>query len=409
MADISQIQTPDGTTYDINAKRVNGHSVQSDVPANAVFGGVSDVTVNDVSIVENNIAKLKKVNAYYDGIVPAGGSVSTQTQSTRFLREDGQWSAPSYSANTTYTFSTGTSQGQIRVQPSNGEGYDVTVKGLAIKNGTVVHADATSSMTGTLYACCNDQNGYLAVQVPWTNTTYSLSTGDSNGQIKVTPSSGSAYNVSVKGLGSAAYLTASTSATANTVAQRQGNGYLYAVYYNTSCGSEDPNSFTSYPAFIDSNGWLRKSSRLNFAKHLTNQSISSPGYFVTLTSSWGSFGYSTPAQARSGLGLGSMATQNTGSWEPIHPYLWAEITRNSVTQAANSNDYWTMTAKTFPARSGYSRYVPVINFSNNNIVCTRWEINSSNQVIIHTRNLASSSQTFNIYIVAMYLRDTKLF
>ena len=42
-----------------------------------------------------------------------------------------------------------------------------------------------------------------------TNTTYTIGTGASNGQIKVTPSSGSAYNVSVKGLGSAAY-TAST-------------------------------------------------------------------------------------------------------------------------------------------------------------------------------------------------------
>jgi len=44
---------------------------------------------------------------------------------------------------------------------------------------------------------------------PNTNTTYTIATGDSNGQIKVTPSSGSAYNVNVKGLGSAAY-TAST-------------------------------------------------------------------------------------------------------------------------------------------------------------------------------------------------------
>ena len=42
-----------------------------------------------------------------------------------------------------------------------------------------------------------------------TNTTYTIATGDSNGQIKVTPSSGSAYNVAVKGLGTAAY-TAST-------------------------------------------------------------------------------------------------------------------------------------------------------------------------------------------------------
>jgi len=40
---------------------------------------------------------------------------------------------------------------------------------------------------------------------PNTNTTYTIATGDSDGQIKVTPSSGSAYNVSVKGLGSRAY------------------------------------------------------------------------------------------------------------------------------------------------------------------------------------------------------------
>ena len=37
------------------------------------------------------------------------------------------------------------------------------------------------------------------------NTTYTFATGDSNGQIKITPSGGSAQNVAVKGLGSAAY------------------------------------------------------------------------------------------------------------------------------------------------------------------------------------------------------------
>lgn len=39
----------------------------------------------------------------------------------------------------------------------------------------------------------------------FTDTTYTVSSGDSNGQIKVTPSEGDPYNVSVKGLGSAAY------------------------------------------------------------------------------------------------------------------------------------------------------------------------------------------------------------
>ena len=43
-----------------------------------------------------------------------------------------------------------------------------------------------------------------------TDTTYTVATGDNNGQIKVTPSSGNAYNVNVKGLGSAAYASTGT-------------------------------------------------------------------------------------------------------------------------------------------------------------------------------------------------------
>ena len=37
MADISQVKLPNNTTYDINAKKVNGHTVAKDVPSNAVF------------------------------------------------------------------------------------------------------------------------------------------------------------------------------------------------------------------------------------------------------------------------------------------------------------------------------------------------------------------------------------
>lgn len=47
-----------------------------------------------------------------------------------------------------------------------------------------------------------------------TNTTYTFATGDSNGQIKVTPSGGSAQNVAVKGLGTAAYTASTAYATA---------------------------------------------------------------------------------------------------------------------------------------------------------------------------------------------------
>lgn len=48
----------------------------------------------------------------------------------------------------------------------------------------------------------------------YTNTTYAFDTGDSNGQIKVKPSGGTAYNVSVKGLAAAAYRPVDTSVSA---------------------------------------------------------------------------------------------------------------------------------------------------------------------------------------------------
>ena len=47
-----------------------------------------------------------------------------------------------------------------------------------------------------------------------TNTTYSFATGDTNGTFKVTPSGGSATNIAIKGLGSAAYTNSSAYATA---------------------------------------------------------------------------------------------------------------------------------------------------------------------------------------------------
>ena len=70
------------------------------------------------------------------------------------------------------------------------------------------------------------------------NTTYSFATGDNNGQIKVTPSNGSSQNISVKGLGSAAYTDSSAYApafiasTTDIVAGSTSltSGVIYVVY-----------------------------------------------------------------------------------------------------------------------------------------------------------------------------------
>ena len=145
--------------------------------------------------------------------------------------------------DTTYTIATGDSNGQIKVTPSSGNAYNVSVKGLGSAAYTESSAYATSGHThtgfaasnhthdtsiatstgtnqltlafGTKYAITAGGTSYVFTMPvnPNTNTTYKFATGDAKGQIKVTPSSGDAYNVSVKGLGSAAYTESSAYAT----------------------------------------------------------------------------------------------------------------------------------------------------------------------------------------------------
>ena len=127
--------------------------------------------------------------------------------------------------NTTYTFATGDANGQIKVTPSGGSAQNVSVKGLGsaaytessayatsghTHTTTIAESSATSQLTlafGKKYHIEAGGNKYVFTMPsnPNTNTTYTFATGDEKGQIKVTPSSGSAYNVKVNGLGSAAY------------------------------------------------------------------------------------------------------------------------------------------------------------------------------------------------------------
>ena len=61
-------------------------------------------------------ANIPKVSSSSAGVAPKGAAVSTQSQSTKFLREDGTWAAPSYTANPSGTYlplSGGTMTGQL--------------------------------------------------------------------------------------------------------------------------------------------------------------------------------------------------------------------------------------------------------------------------------------------------------
>lgn len=110
-----------------------------------------------------------------------------------------------------------------------------------------------------------------------TDTTYSVSTGDSNGQIKITPSSGTAYNVNVKGLGSAAYtastdyLSASgTAAAASKLSNTSKIGDTNKPVYFTASGVPSAISYTinksvpSSAVFTDENVSQSESTSTNF-------------------------------------------------------------------------------------------------------------------------------------------------
>nr|DAD76595.1 MAG TPA: hypothetical protein [Siphoviridae sp. ctOkv13] len=86
------------------------------------------------------------------------------------------------------------------------EGSNVTITGDAT-NDKVTIGITKANVTAAL--------GYTPPKTD-SNTTYTFATGDANGQIKVTPSNGSAQNISVKGLGSAAY-TNSTAYTPSSI------------------------------------------------------------------------------------------------------------------------------------------------------------------------------------------------
>ena len=56
---ISQIKLPNGQTYDINAKLVNGHTVAADVPVDATF--INTDTLQDTSLATTTKAYITGV------------------------------------------------------------------------------------------------------------------------------------------------------------------------------------------------------------------------------------------------------------------------------------------------------------------------------------------------------------
>lgn len=111
-AEVNVIETinVNGTTLTPISKVVNIYTITS-----ATF--VDDSTSTAASPIKltltdgNNqtiTANIPKVSSNSAGVAPKGAAVSSQSQSTKFLREDGTWAVPSYTNGTDYVRKDGT-------------------------------------------------------------------------------------------------------------------------------------------------------------------------------------------------------------------------------------------------------------------------------------------------------------
>ena len=165
------------------------------------------------------------------------------------------------------------------------------------------------------------------------------------------------------------YCTATSSATANTIVTRQANGYIYAVYYNSSNGAENIASYTSSVAFVDSNGWHRKTSLANFKN-------------------W--FGQANSAATAAKIGSGALYVK--------------QFTQSSGKVAAN-----TLKSMTFNcAVSGYT-VIGVVGFNTGNgsfYVCTIQSNPSNSTVSVAIKNKETgSTQTASMNIWVLYRQN----
>ena len=192
----------------------DGHKVPHKMRmfVNNVWGNWVDVTVG-TQVPENAVFTDTKVTSSANHYTPATASGQDKTASASGATA--AWGIDVVKGVTLNTDGKGhvtgisVTSGKIPANPvpSNNVTGSGTSGYLVKWNGTNTITNGPQLGSSTTTYLRND--GTWATPTD-TNTTYTIATGDSNGQIKVTPSSGSAYNVSVKGLGSAAY-TASTS------------------------------------------------------------------------------------------------------------------------------------------------------------------------------------------------------
>lgn len=160
------------------------------------------------SIDPDNDSSINNKTATVGAVINYVNSVESEIVSAVNSSLNSKVNSVSYdTTNKKFTYTTGSGTSDI-----------VPIATLKSDIGTMTGATASANGAMGLVPAPSSgkQNYFLRGDGTWAfleGTTYTIATGDNNGQIKVTPSSGSAYNVTVKGLNTAAYRDVDTTPT----------------------------------------------------------------------------------------------------------------------------------------------------------------------------------------------------
>ena len=210
-----------------NASKVNGHTVAVDVPSGAKFTDANVTQNNSTTDTELRVLLSKSANDTNETSTtnksskltmnPSTGALSVTTSvfgGLKINRNSTNFAAVIFENSNGLLGSVGMNEvnGSLIRHLFNDTNLGEKITILDKANTSFTRSLSSGTKIGTINIGGTATDIYAPTN---TNTTYTIASGDSNGQIKVTPSSGSAYNVSVKGLGSAAYTASSAYATSS--------------------------------------------------------------------------------------------------------------------------------------------------------------------------------------------------
>lgn len=274
------------------------------------------------------IANIPKVSSSSAGVAPKGAAVSSQSQSTKFLREDGIWAAPSYTVNTDtkvtavgnhYTPTADTSA-QLSASASGGTAawsIDVVqgvqlqrdakghVTGVSVTSGKIPanpNTDTKVTSVGNHYAPAEDSSAQLSADASSTTAATWNSTSLVTGVDIKRDAKGHVVGISVDSIkmpanpdtNNAVTQTASTgsanyevlfSGTADNTTRTEGARKNSNLLFNPSTGNLQATQLNGVtigdsPKFTDTNTWRGIQDNLTSSTNTTESLSAKQGYLL---------------------------------------------------------------------------------------------------------------------------------